>query len=55
MKVKDEFVLRGCFEIGNDLKTKFWEETWLGNTALVMQLPSLQYYSSKGYSSKYRI
>ena len=41
MKVKDEFIDRGSFHIGNGEKTHFWEDTWLGDKPLDSQYPSL--------------
>ena len=41
MKVKDEFFDRGSFHIGNGEKTRFWEDTWLGDEPLARQYPSL--------------
>jgi hypothetical protein len=42
MKVKEDFfVSRGSFTIGNDVETRFWEDTWLGNKSLAEQYPSL--------------
>jgi hypothetical protein len=40
MEVKDEFFSRGSFTVGNGLKTRFWEDTWLGDTPLAKQYPS---------------
>jgi hypothetical protein len=41
MEVKHEFFSRGCFKVGNGETTRFWEDTWLGNTSLAHQYPSL--------------
>jgi hypothetical protein len=41
MKIKEEFFERGSFQIGNGADTCFWEDTWLGNTRLATQYPSL--------------
>jgi hypothetical protein len=41
MKVKDEFFKRGSFIVNNDMSTRFWEDTWLGNRPLADQYPSL--------------
>jgi hypothetical protein len=41
MKVKEEFFGNGSFTIGNDMDTRFWEDTWLGNKSLAEQYPSL--------------
>ena len=34
MRVKEEFFTRGSFNVENGLNTRFWEDTWLGNTPL---------------------
>jgi hypothetical protein len=31
MKVKEDFFSHGNFKIGDGLRTRFWEDTWLGN------------------------
>jgi hypothetical protein len=41
MKVKDDFFQRGSFVVRDDMKTRFWEDTWLGDTPLADQYPSL--------------
>jgi hypothetical protein len=41
MKVKDEFLIRASFNVGNGMDTRFWEDTWLGNKPLSQQYPSL--------------
>jgi hypothetical protein len=41
MKSKEDFFERGSFTIGNGENARFWEDTWLGNTPLVNQYPSL--------------
>ena len=41
MRVKDEFFNRGFFKIGDGALTRFWEDTWLGDTPLKSQYPSL--------------
>jgi hypothetical protein len=41
MRVKDEFFQRGSFVVGDGIKTRFWEDTWLGDTPLATQYPSL--------------
>jgi hypothetical protein len=41
MGVKDEFFSRGSFSLGNGFKTRFWEDTWLGDTPLTNKYPSL--------------
>jgi hypothetical protein len=41
MKVKDDFLKRGSFKIGDGKNTSFWEDKWLGNAPLSQQYPSL--------------
>ena len=41
MKVKNEFLERGSFVVGNGEKTRFWEDIWLGDKPLASQYPSL--------------
>ena len=41
MKVKDDFFVRGSFNIGNGESIRFWEDTWLGDKPLSCQYPSL--------------
>jgi hypothetical protein len=41
LKVKDEFFIRGSFNVGNGMDTEFWEDTWLGKKPLSQQYPSL--------------
>jgi hypothetical protein len=41
MKVKDDFFQRGSFVVRDGMKTRFWEDTWLGDTPLATQYPSL--------------
>jgi hypothetical protein len=41
MKVKDMFLSRGSFIVGNGMDTRFWEDTWLGDKPLSQQYPSL--------------
>ena len=41
MKVKQAFFNRMRFAIGNGSSTRFWEDTWLGETPLAIQYPSL--------------
>jgi hypothetical protein len=41
MKVKEDFLSRGSFAVGNGEDTRFWEDTWLGNKSLAQQYPSL--------------
>ena len=41
MRIKQEFFDRGFFKVGNGLSTRFWEDTWLGDSPLQSQYPSL--------------
>uniref|UniRef100_A0A453N4N4 Uncharacterized protein n=1 Tax=Aegilops tauschii subsp. strangulata TaxID=200361 RepID=A0A453N4N4_AEGTS len=41
MRVKAAFFNRTKFIVGNDNNTRFWEDTWLGETPLALQYPSL--------------
>ena len=41
MKVKSFFFHRTKFIVGNGTSTRFWEDTWLGETPLAIQYPSL--------------
>jgi hypothetical protein len=40
MEVKQEVFSRGSFKVGNGMTIRFWD-TWLGNTSLAQQYPSL--------------
>jgi hypothetical protein len=40
-KVKNEFFEWGCFNVGDDESTRFWEDTWLGDSHLSNQYLSL--------------
>ena len=41
MKVKQSLFNRTRFVIGNSASTRFWEDTWLGDSPLAVQYPSL--------------
>src|SRR6187399_2296217 len=41
MRVRRTFFNRCKFLVGNGRSTRFWEDTWLGDTPLAMQYPSL--------------
>ena len=41
MKVKQSMFNRMRFVIGNGASTRFWEDTWLGESPLAIQYPSL--------------
>ena len=41
MRTKDIFFHRVKFLVGNGMPTRFWEDTWLGETPLAIQYPTL--------------
>jgi hypothetical protein len=41
MKAKDDYFRRGSFTVCNGRSTYIWEDTWLGDTPLANQSPSL--------------
>ena len=41
MRVKVAFFNRAKFIVGNGNNTRFWEDTWLGDTPLALQYPYL--------------
>uniref|UniRef100_A0A453FQN4 Reverse transcriptase zinc-binding domain-containing protein n=1 Tax=Aegilops tauschii subsp. strangulata TaxID=200361 RepID=A0A453FQN4_AEGTS len=41
MRTKDLFFRRVKFLIDNGMSTRFWEDTWLGETPLAIQYPTL--------------
>ena len=41
MRKKVMFFRRAKFFVGNGMTTRFWEDTWLGETPLALQYPSL--------------
>jgi hypothetical protein len=41
MEVKDDFLSRGFFKVGDGMGTRFWEDVWLGKVSLAQQYPSL--------------
>jgi hypothetical protein len=41
MKMKEDFLEQGSFTVGKGEYTRFWEDTWLGNTPLAQQYPCL--------------
>jgi hypothetical protein len=41
MRVKDGFFQRGSFVVRDGMKTRLWDDTWLGNTPLATQYPSI--------------
>ena len=43
MRVKAAFFNRTKFIVGNGNNTRFWEDTWLGDTPLALQYPTLHH------------
>ena len=41
IRIKAVFFSRTKFIVGNGISTRFWEDTWLGETPLALQYPSL--------------
>src|SRR4051812_26739460 len=41
MRMKDLFFCRVKFLVGHGMSTRFWEDTWLGETPLAIQYPTL--------------
>ena len=41
MKAKEFFFQFGTFSVRDGSQVRFWEDTWLGTTPLMMQYPSL--------------
>jgi hypothetical protein len=41
MRVKEDFFTRGSFILGDGSSIRFLEDTWLGETPLAAQYPSL--------------
>ena len=41
MRTKDLFFRWVKFLVGNGMSTRFWEDTWLGETPLALQYPTL--------------
>ena len=41
MMVKSSFVMRGSFKVGDGQSTRFWEDTWLGDTLLALQYQTI--------------
>ena len=41
MRIKDEVLSKGSFEIKDVTKTKFWDDTWVGDKPLKVKYPSL--------------
>ena len=41
MKVKDQFLELGSFQLNNGHNIRFWEDRWIGNFTLQQRYPSL--------------
>jgi hypothetical protein len=41
MRVKEKFMARGFFKLGDGSIVRFWEDIWMGDTSLAAQYPSL--------------
>ena len=41
MKIKDEVLAKGSFEIKDGSKVRFWEDTWVGEVSFKVKYPSL--------------
>ena len=41
MKIKDEVLAKGSFEIKDGSKARFWEDTWVGEVSFKVKYPSL--------------
>jgi len=41
MKIKDEVLAKGSFEIKDGSKARFWEDTWVGEVPFKVKYPSL--------------
>jgi hypothetical protein len=41
MSVNDDFLNMGRFQLQDEKEIRFWEDTWLGDTALKVQYPNL--------------
>uniref|UniRef100_A0A452XPP0 Reverse transcriptase zinc-binding domain-containing protein n=1 Tax=Aegilops tauschii subsp. strangulata TaxID=200361 RepID=A0A452XPP0_AEGTS len=47
MRVKDTFCHRVKFSVGDGSTVRFWEDTWLGDTPLALQYPSLYHIAQR--------
>uniref|UniRef100_A0A453BTT3 Uncharacterized protein n=1 Tax=Aegilops tauschii subsp. strangulata TaxID=200361 RepID=A0A453BTT3_AEGTS len=47
MRVKETFFHRVKFIVADETTTRFWEDTWLGNTPLALQYPSLYHIAQR--------
>jgi len=41
MRIKDEVLAKGAFDIRDETKTRFWDDTWVGDKSLKVKYPSL--------------
>ena len=41
MRIKDEVLVKGSFNVKDGTKTRFWDDTWVGDKALKVKYPSL--------------
>jgi len=41
MRIKDEVLANGSFDVKNGTKTRFWEDIWVGVKPLKVKYPSL--------------
>src|SRR4051812_45699062 len=47
MRVKETFFHRLKFIVGDGTTTRFWEDTWLGDTPLALEYPSLYHIAQR--------
>ena len=41
MHIKDEVLAKGSFDIKDGSKTRFWDDTWVGDLSFKVKYPSL--------------
>lgn len=41
MKVKEEFLMGGQFQVGDGQEVRFWEDNWINGLPLSDQFPNL--------------
>jgi hypothetical protein len=41
MRIKDEVLAKGSFDVKDGTKTRFWYDTWVGDKPLKVKYPSL--------------
>jgi hypothetical protein len=39
MKVKDQFMRFGSFQLNNDQQIQFWKDVWIGNVSFLAKIP----------------